>query len=312
MKTAVIVRENETAEAAAEYEKMGEFDNELAKYRGIIEDKIDSFCADLKCRPRVLREGMIYSLRSGGKRIRPVMMLACADMLGIGQARVIDFALAVELIHTYSLIHDDLPEMDNDDYRRGRPSNHKMFGAGNAVLAGDGLLNTAYGLMFKRCDIDKSAIAAASYICEAAGVYGMIGGQSADLLHENDSSRDEQILDFICSRKTGMLITACCVTPCLLGGGFFTEMHTYGERLGKLFQLTDDILDVEGTKEELGKTPGKDAASGKYTAVNLYGLDRCKEKAQDLKKSCLAALESIEADTSFFCDLACYVANRTN
>ncbi|MCD8285826.1 MAG: polyprenyl synthetase family protein, partial [Clostridia bacterium] len=227
---------------------MTAFQKALKTYKETIDARIDDFCAKLDCRPRVLREGMIYSLKSGGKRIRPVIMLACADMLGVEQERVIDFALAVELIHTYSLIHDDLPEMDNDDYRRGRPSNHAVFGAGNALLAGDGLLNSAYGVILKACNEDPSALGAANWICDAAGIYGMIGGQSADLLHENDSCRDEQILDFIYSNKTGKLITAACVAPCLLGGGYFLEMNTYGERLGKLFQLTDDILDVTGSR----------------------------------------------------------------
>ncbi|MCD8295714.1 MAG: polyprenyl synthetase family protein [Clostridia bacterium] len=291
---------------------MAEFHNALKKYRETIEARIDGFCAELDCRPRVLREGMIYSLKSGGKRIRPVIMLACADMLGVERERVLDFALAIELIHTYSLIHDDLPEMDNDDFRRGRPSNHAVFGPGNALLAGDGLLNSAYGVILKACNEDPSALAAANWICDAAGIYGMIGGQSADLLHENDSCRDEQILDFIYSNKTGKLITAACVTPCLMGGGYFLEMNTYGERLGKLFQLTDDILDVEGSREELGKTPGKDAKAGKYTAVSLYGIANSKKKVLDLQQDCLSALEGIDRDTWFFCDLANYIAGRTN
>ncbi len=291
---------------------MAEFQNALKSYKDTIDAKVEDFCAKLTCRPRVLREGMIYSLKSGGKRVRPIMMLACADMLGVDQERVIDLALAVELIHTYSLIHDDLPEMDNDDFRRGRPSNHAVFGPGNALLAGDGLLNTAYSIILKVCNEDTSALAAANWICDAAGIYGMIGGQSADLLHENDSCRDEQILDFIYSNKTGKLITAACVTPCLMGGGYFLEMNTYGERLGKLFQLTDDILDVEGSREELGKTPGKDAKAGKYTAVNLYGIERSKKKVLDLKQDCLDALEGINADTWFFRELACYIADRTN
>ncbi len=291
---------------------MAAFQSVLKHYQDIMEARIEDFCAKLACRPRVLREGMIYSLRSGGKRIRPVMMLAAADMLGVERERVLDLALATELIHTYSLIHDDLPEMDNDDFRRGRPSNHAVFGPGNALLAGDGLLNTAYSIILKVCNEDPSALSAASWICDAAGIYGMIGGQSADLLHENDSCMDEEILDFIYSNKTGKLITAACVTPCLMGGGYFLEMNTYGERLGKLFQLTDDILDVEGTKEDLGKTPGKDAKEGKYTAVSLYGLERSKQKAAGLLKECLEALEGIDRDTGFFRDLAGYIAGRTN
>ena len=150
------------------------------KYNGYLEDfdrTLKLFCDNLDCRPQILCDSLKYSLDSGGKRVRPVLALAVSDMLGVDKRKVSNFALAIELIHTYSLIHDDLPEMDDDDFRRGRPSNHKVFGVGNAVLAGDGLLNTAYSVLLKECRKGVEFVSAAEFICDCAGVYGMIAGQ---------------------------------------------------------------------------------------------------------------------------------------
>ncbi len=289
---------------------MTDFNEKFRQYREIADGAVNSFCDELDCKPSILRESLIYSL-AAGKRVRPAIMFAAADAVGVPQEDVINFALALELIHTYSLIHDDLPEMDNDDYRRGRLSNHKKFGAGNAVLAGDGLLNTAYSILLRECRKGEKSLAAAEYICNSVGIYGMIAGQSADLLHENDTEKDEETLKFIYSNKTGKLIIAACVVPSILSGGkFFSEFKEFGGKLGTLFQLTDDILDVEGNFEELGKSAGKDAAEGKYTAVSLYGLENSKLQADILYSDCLQILEGIGSDTSFFAGLAQYLITR--
>ena len=292
---------------------MTDFDVKYGQYQKIFEDYLSNFCEKLDCEPQILKESLIYSLKLGGKRIRPVLMLAVADILKLDKAKVLNYALALELIHTYSLIHDDLPEMDNDDYRRGKPSNHKVFGVGNAVLAGDGLLNTAYSILFNECFNGNDNISAAKYICDCAGINGMIAGQSADLLHENDDAIDGEILDFIHRNKTAKLIMAACVPPSILcGGKYFPEIKTFSCDLGFLFQLIDDILDVEGSFEKMGKSIGKDSAEGKYTAVRLYGLSDCKLRADLYTDRCIKMLEGIDGDTEFLKNMVYFVRHRIN
>lgn len=272
---------------------------------------LERFCERLDCRPQILCDSIKYSLMLGGKRVRPVLALAVCDLLGVERRKVINFALAVELIHTYSLVHDDLPEMDNDDFRRGKPSNHKVFGVGNAVLAGDGLLNTAYSILLKECKNGVEYVSAAEFICDCAGIYGMIAGQSADLLHENDESCDENTLNFIYENKTAKLIIAPAVIPSILSGGrCFSELKTFGRDLGILFQLTDDVLDVEGEFSQLGKSIGKDDAEGKYTSVGLYGLDGAKLRADVMAERCRTLLEGIDGDREFLIEFVDYVRGR--
>ncbi len=286
------------------------------KYNGYLNEFneiLNEFCSGLDCRPQILVDSMRYSLLSGGKRIRPVLMFAVGDLLGVRTDKLKNFALALELIHTYSLIHDDLPEMDDDDFRRGKPSNHRVFGTGNAVLAGDGLLNTAYSILIKECRKGAEYVSAAEFICDYAGVYGMIGGQSADLLHEGDGNYSEETLNFIYENKTAKLLTAAVVVPDIIGGGkYFSELKTFGSDLGYLFQLTDDILDVEGNFHNLGKSTGKDKKAGKYTAVSLYGLDACKLRADVCAERCGTIIEGINGDGEFLINLVNYVRNRKN
>ncbi len=286
------------------------------KYNGYLNEFneiLNEFCSGLDCRPQILADSMRYSLLSGGKRIRPVLMFAVGDLLGVARDKLKNFALALELIHTYSLIHDDLPEMDDDDFRRGKPSNHRVFGTGNAVLAGDGLLNTAYSILIKECRKGAEYVSAAELICDYAGVYGMIGGQSADLLHEGDGNYSEETLNFIYENKTAKLLTTAVVVPDIIGGGkYFSELKTFGSDLGYLFQLTDDILDVEGNFHNLGKSTGKDKKVGKYTAVSLYGLDACKLRADVCAERCGMIIEGINGDGEFLINLVNYVRNRKN
>lgn len=287
------------------------FDKTYEEYLCYFNEYLDKFCNELNCTPSVLNDSLVYSLKLGGKRIRPVLMLAVADIIGTGAKKVRDFALALELIHTYSLIHDDLPDMDNDDFRRGKPSNHKVFGAGNAILAGDGLLNTAYSTLFNECFKGNEYVSAAKYICDCAGVYGMIAGQSADLLHENDDCADENTLEFIYENKTGKLITAATVVPSILNGGkYYSELKALGKKLGYLFQLTDDILDVEGNFEKLGKSLGKDEQENKLTGVRVYGLENCKLRVDVTGDDCIKIIDGIDGDTSFLYGFVNFVKTR--
>lgn len=288
-----------------------EYDLKYKFYLDEFEKTLSEFCNSIDCRPDILRDSLKYSLMLGGKRLRPVLMLATADLLGLERGKVLNFALALELIHTYSLIHDDLPAMDNDDFRRGKPSNHIVFGEGNAVLAGDGLLNTAYSILLRECKKGAECISAAEFMCECAGIYGMIAGQSADLLHENDGVHNENILNFIYENKTGKLITASVVIPSILcGGRCFSELKAFGRDLGYLFQLTDDILDIEGDFSDLGKSVGKDVKEGKYTAVEIYGLEGSKLRADVVSERSKTILEGIDGDRDFLVQLVNSVRTR--
>lgn len=290
---------------------MNSFETRYSNYQKIFEQALEEFYKQLKCKPDILGDSLKYSLQLGGKRIRPVLMLAVGELLNIKKEDLLNFAVALEVIHTYSLIHDDLPEMDNDDFRRGKPSNHKVFGVGNAVLAGDGLLNTAYSILFSECFKGELQISAAKYICDCAGIKGMIAGQSADLLHEHDENVDEDILNFIYENKTSKLIMAATVVPSILcSGKQYSTLTAFGRNLGYLFQVTDDILDIEGNFESLGKSIGKDNQEGKYTAVRLYGLNGSKLKADLMTDNCLKLLESFSGDISFLRDLTYFVRQR--
>lgn len=290
---------------------MTSFKDKYSEYLSVFESSLEKFYKQLDCSPKILSDSLKYSLRIGGKRIRPVLMLSVGEMLGTEQAKLTDFAVALELIHTYSLIHDDLPEMDNDDFRRGKPSNHKVFGVGNAVLAGDGLLNTAYSILFNECLKGSEYVYAAKFICDCAGIHGMIAGQSADLLYEKSREADEDVLNFIYENKTAKLLTAAVITPSILSGGkLYSELLSYGRNLGFLFQITDDILDVEGSFENLGKSVGKDKDEGKLTAVKFYGLDGSKIKADILTDRCITLIEKFEGNTEFLRELTYFVRQR--
>lgn len=292
---------------------MLDFNLQYQKYLSVFESYAEKYAADLQTEPAVLGESMRYSLLSGGKRIRPVLALACADLLGVDEREILPFALALEMIHTYSLIHDDLPAMDNDDFRRGKPTSHKAFGEANAILAGDALLNEAYALCFAQCSKGEKYVYAASFLNECAGIYGMIVGQSADLYYsEKDAEISEETLSYIYEHKTGKLLLAPVALASILADNKnYLALENFGRLLGKLFQMTDDVLDVTGDFKELGKTIGKDEIENKLTCVRLYGLEGAKIRADMLANDCRAILESIEGDVSFLYALIDYVLNRT-
>lgn len=282
-----------------------------SEYLTYINDKLEKYCSELTTVPEILGDSMHYSVMLGGKRIRPVLMLSVGEILGIEREELAPYAVALELIHTYSLIHDDLPEMDNDDFRRGKPSNHKKFGVGNALLAGDGLLNSAYSLLFEQCFKGSDYTSAAKLVCECAGIYGMIAGQSADLKHEHDENPSEETLEYIYENKTAKLITAAVTVPSVLKGGkYYSELKTFGKKLGYLFQLTDDILDVAGEFEKVGKTLGKDKQEDKLTGIKLYGVDGCRLRADVVGDDCYKILDGVDGDATFLYDFVTDIKTR--
>ena len=293
---------------------MTDFNLLYEKYLAEFNAYAEGYTAKLQTKPAILAESMKYSLLNGGKRVRPVLMLACADVLNVPKEDVLPFALALEMIHTYSLVHDDLPAMDNDDFRRGKPSNHRQFGEANAILAGDGLLNEAYAICFSECFKGEKYILASQFLNECAGVYGMIEGQSADLYHTNSTEEiSEEELQYIYEHKTGKLLLApVAIASILSGNKYYLPLEQFGKLLGQLFQMTDDILDVTGDFDSLGKSIGKDDRENKLTCIRLYGLEGAKIRAEGCAKDCHAVLEAVNGDTQFLNDLIDYVLNRTN
>lgn len=293
---------------------MTDFDFRYNGYLETFEKYAGGYTAKWRTKPEILGESMRYSLLDGGKRIRPVLALACAEVLGVATSEILPFALALEMIHTYSLIHDDLPAMDNDDFRRGKPSNHKKFGEANAILAGDGLLNEAYAICFTECMKGEKYALASAFLNDCAGIRGMIVGQSADLWF---SGKNEEIsaedLFYIYEHKTGKLLLApVAIASILSGNKYYIPFESFGKLLGRLFQMTDDILDVTGDSATLGKTTGKDEKENKLTCVKLYGLEGAKVHADMCAKDCRSVLEGINGDTEFLKDLVDYVLKRSN
>lgn len=293
---------------------MNGFNLRYEQYLATFENYLIKHTEKWQTKPSVLGESMRYSLLNGGKRVRPVLALACADVLGLPEAEILPFALALEMIHTYSLIHDDLPAMDNDDFRRGKPSSHKQFGEANAILAGDALLNEAYAICFDESMKGEKYALASKFLNECAGVYGMLVGQSADLWYSDQNAEiSETELEYIYEHKTGKLLLApTAIASILSDNKCYLPLESFGKLLGKLFQMTDDILDVVGDKESLGKTTGKDEAENKLTCVKIYGLESAKVRANMCALDCMAVLEGIDGDVSFLKDLVSYVLTRSN
>lgn len=274
------------------------------RYRASVEEALKRHFSNPQI-PQRLLDAMQYSVDAGGKRLRPSMLLACCDMLGGDLAAAMPLACGIEMIHTYSLIHDDLPCMDNDDFRRGKPSNHKMFGEGQAVLAGDGLLNYAFEVMLN--GISQAAtqgyIRGLCAIAKGAGVTGMIAGQSADLLHEGDPMAGERELQEIHLGKTAAMIRASLLAGAHVAGADEKQLcaiDEYGRQYGLLFQITDDIIDLEGDFATLGKTPGKDLVENKLTYPRLYGLEESRRMAQDAGKKAKEALGIFGCEADYF------------
>lgn len=260
-----------------------------------------------------LYKSMRYSLLAGGKRIRPVLVLESCRMCGGDPAEALPFACAIEMVHTYSLIHDDLPCMDNDDYRRGKLTNHKVYGEAGAVLAGDGLLTAAFGVMLapEREALGLRAMTAAGILAKAAGEDGMVAGQILDLAGEGKSLSLEEI-EAIDLRKTGALLMAACEMGCVLAGGSEEQreaVRTYARHLGLAFQMRDDLLDVVGDQAKLGKDTGMDAVREKSTYVSLLGPEGCAAEIEKATRSARNALAGF-AENGFLLWLAGELAGR--
>ncbi|MBR4710640.1 MAG: polyprenyl synthetase family protein [Clostridia bacterium] len=286
------------------------------EYLDMVEEALIPSLGSLGEIPDPLRQAMAYSLEAGGKRLRPVMLLAACDFFGGDVREAMPFACALEMIHTYSLIHDDLPAMDDDDLRRGRPSSHKAFGEAAAILAGDGLLSAAFELMLRAaCGMDSLRGAkAARAIAQRCGVTGMVAGQTIDVTGEGSEPTAEKVR-YIHLHKTADLLCAPMEAGALLACCKPTELEaavTYGRELGLAFQMTDDLLDVEGSEAELGKTTGKDAAAGKLTWVAVRGADGTRaDAAESLARAC-EAIASLGRDAGFFTALADSMLNRNH
>ena len=288
-----------------------EYMTQLMDYQQFIEDYMDENCFQYDSEPqKILFHAMRYSLLAGGKRLRPIFVFDFCRMCGCDWKQAANFASAIEMVHTYSLIHDDLPCMDNDDYRRGRLTNHKVYGEANAVLAGDALLTAAFAQLAKAPFAAETRIRAVEVLANCAGELGMVGGQVLDMMSEERQCTEQEVLD-IQSRKTGALIKAACLLGVLAGHGStaqFDAAAEFAHHLGLAFQIRDDMLDVIGDAEELGKAVGVDTI--KNTFVQLYGLEKCDALVREHTDKAKSTLHVFD-DPSFMLELADTLIGRT-
>ncbi len=292
---------------------------EFDRYKSIVEEHLLDFIPEIDHKSITIYESMKYSLTAGGKRLRPVLLLAACEFAGGDINNAIPYACAIEYIHTYSLIHDDMPEMDNDDLRRGVPTNHKVFGEAMALLAGDGLLSTAFEVMHRDellyLDEDirlKRRIRAAYEISKYAGCRGMVAGQVADIEAEGKQCSRE-MLDYIHINKTAALIMASVRAGAQLGGAddkMLESLTNYAENLGLAFQIVDDILDVVGDEATLGKKTGVDIENNKSTYPALYGLEASQARLEELTQNAVDALADYYDNAEFFTQLVKDLAVR--
>lgn len=266
--------------------------------------------------PSVLHDSVMYSLTAGGKRLRPILCIASYEACG-GKEDIIPYATAIEFIHTYSLIHDDLPAMDNDDLRRGKPTNHKVFGEGIAILAGDGLLTEAFSILslpyYANVKVE-SLLKVISEISDAAGLRGMVAGQAYDLISEGENP-DEEVVNFIHLYKTAQLIKASVRAGAILaeaGKPELDRLTIYGETAGVAFQIVDDILNIEGITEEMGKPKGSDINRQKMTYPRVFGIEESKKKAKELIDKALSAVETFDMKAEPLREIARYIIKRTS
>jgi geranylgeranyl diphosphate synthase type II len=289
----------------------------LAARREEVDRFLSSYLAPAPCPPLPLHEAVRYSLFAGGKRLRPILCIAACEAVG-GRAEVaLPFAAALEMIHTYSLIHDDLPAMDNDDLRRGRPTNHKVFGEGAAILAGDALLTSAFALIAEKGLAGtlphKRILRAILELGVGAGSAGMVGGQMADLAAEKSAHLTLEEVFNIHTRKTGALICSAVRIGTIVGGGGPAELEAltrYGEAIGLAFQIADDLLDVEGVSAATGKGVGGDAARKKWTYPRVIGIEAAKQEADSLADRAVDAIKRFGAPADRLRELATYATRR--
>jgi geranylgeranyl diphosphate synthase type II len=289
---------------------MKENDNRLTAYRNRVEEYLSQFYLRFHEEPQnTLFEAMEYSLLAGGKRLRSTLVFEFCRMFGGDWEKAIPLGAAIEMIHTYSLIHDDLPSMDNDDFRRGKPTNHKVFGEAMAILAGDALLTDAFTVAASADLPAEATLKALRLLSDCAGSLGMVGGQVLDIQAQDRLLTEQEVLN-IQSRKTGALIRAACAMGAIAAGASEAEYNAvcrYAENLGLAFQIRDDMLDVIGSAEELGKGVGTDQE--KNTFVRLYGLEECENRVNRYTGFAVAALDAFEAN-GYLAELAQELTGR--
>ncbi len=290
----------------------------LAKKKAAVDKSLEKLVPHAKFYPPTVLEAMRYSLFAGGKRVRPILAIAAAEALGAKTAELLPIAGSLELIHTYSLIHDDLPAMDDDDFRRGRATCHKVYGEAIAILAGDGLLNMAFEVLSdpRRLKAVPAArlVEIIREISTATGIYGMVGGQVADMEAEGKVI-DFPTLEYIHTHKTGALIRASVRVGALYaraGKRQFAALTRYGEMVGLAFQIADDILDVTGKREETGKDTGSDLKKGKQTFPGFYGLEESRKRAAEVADRAIASLQGFGRAADPLRKLAKYIVTRVN
>lgn len=290
----------------------------LEKKRRNVDRTLEAIVPPAASYPQKVFEAMRYSLFAGGKRVRPILAIASAEALGAESAGLLPIASSLELIHTYSLIHDDLPAMDNDDFRRGKPTCHKVYGEAIAILAGDGLLNLAFEILtdqkFRKGVSPSRMLAIIREIAVASGVFGMIGGQVVDMESEGKDV-DLPTLEYIHTHKTGALIRASVRVGALYaraGEKKLRALTRYGEFAGLAFQIADDILDITGTQEEIGKDVGSDLRKDKKTFPGFYGLDESRRRAKEVSDRAVDALKDFDKKADPLRELARYIVNRVN
>jgi geranylgeranyl diphosphate synthase type II len=290
----------------------------LAKKKDLVDRSLEKLIPPAKMSPQAVYEAMRYSLFAGGKRVRPILALAAAESLGAKTIALLPIAASLELIHTYSLIHDDLPAMDDDDFRRGRPTCHRVYGEAMAILAGDGLLNMAFEVLSdprRLKDVPaQRLLAITKEIATASGVFGMVGGQVVDIQSEGKEI-DFPTLEYIHTHKTGALIRTSVRVGALFakaGKRQFAALSRYGELVGLAFQIADDILDITGKQEDTGKDVGSDLKKRKKTFPSFYGLEESHRRAGEVADHAVAALKDFDRKADPLRELAKYIVTRVN
>ncbi|RDY28734.1 polyprenyl synthetase family protein [Romboutsia weinsteinii] len=291
------------------------FKEALRERVGHVETLLKEYMPKEEGYQKTVIEAMNYSLKAGGKRLRPILTLEACKIVGGNEEDAIPFAMAIEMIHTYSLIHDDLPALDNDDLRRGRSTNHKVYGDAMAILAGDGLLNYAFEVMLSNSlnkENPAKYLKAINEIASSAGIYGMIGGQVVDVESE-DKQIEKEKLDFIHLNKTAAIMVGCMRAGAIIGDANeeqLQEITTYAKDIGLSFQIVDDILDIVGDEAKLGKHVGSDIENNKSTYPSLLGLEESKKIAHDLINEAKMSIEKLSDDREFLNGLAEYIIDR--
>ena len=289
-----------------------DFKVELKKYQNIVEQELEKYLRKQKCPEEMLNQSMEYSLMAGGKRLRPILVLATYSLFKENYDICMPYAVAIEMVHNFSLIHDDLPGIDNDDFRHGKPTNHKQFNESTAILAGDGLLNNAYIVISE--DLNKNVSSTKLKVFEefSKAVDRMIAGEYVDTEFEGKEISNEY-LEYIHINKTGALLKLCIRMGAILAEADEEELNKlsrYADKIGLAFQIKDDILSEEGDEKITGKPVGNDKEKGKCTYISKYGLDGAKEKLDEITQEAVDIIETYGEKGEFLKELALYIKNR--